>query len=336
MKSKNPIKSNVLVIGGGGYVGTPLCEQLASCGHQVTSLDTFWFGHHHSPKIKSVTWDMAKSLTSDLPLDLNQFDTVIFLASISNDPSAELSHEFTRLINDRATKRMIDLIAQSKVKRFIYASSSSVYGIKEEERVTEELEVAPLTLYSELKYEIELYLQKWKDELDYVIVRPATVFGPSKRLRLDVVINILSAHAFYNHKIKIFGGQQYRPNIYIDDMVNFYQTLLEWEEPLQGEVYNFGGPNFKVKDLANMVAAQCPHSITQEVTPSNDDRSYRVCSDKAFKTFSLSALTPMEEGIAKLMNFFQENDLDWKSPIYSNMAHLKSWPEEKWQIQAES
>lgn len=318
--------SKVLVIGGGGYVGTPLCEKLTEVGHHVTSLDTFWFGNYHSKKITCIQWDIALSLTNDFPLNLDHFDSVIFLASISNDPSAELSHEFTRLINDRATKRMIDLIAKSKIKRFIYASSSSVYGIKEEERVTEELPANPLTLYSELKYEIELYLQQWKNDLDYVIVRPATVFGPSKRLRLDVVINILSAHAFYNHKIKIFGGEQYRPNIYIDDIVNFYQLLLEWKGNLNGESYNFGGPNYKVKDLAKMVASQSPHTVEEEIIASNDDRSYRVCSDKAFQKFSLPPLTPMEKGISKLMTFFKDNDIDWKNPIYSNMTYLKDWP----------
>ncbi len=329
--------SNTLVIGGGGYVGTPLCEQLIREGHQVTSLDTFWFGNFHSDKVNAIQWDISNCLKSqELPVELNQFDNCIFLASISNDPSAELSHDFTRLINDHATKKMIDIIAKSDIKRLIYASSSSVYGIKEEEKVTEELEVSPLTLYSELKYEIELYLRKWRNELDYVIVRPATVFGPSKRLRLDVVINILSAHAFYNKQIKIFGGEQYRPNIYIDDMVNFYQTLLEWDEPLKGEVYNFGGPNFKVKDLANKVASQCPHPVKKEIISSNDDRSYRVCSDKAFEAFKLSELTPMEEGISNLMRYFQDNQLDWKSSIYSNMAHLKSWPEEKLQIHSKS
>lgn len=328
--------SRVLVIGGGGFVGTPLCEKLTASGHEVTSLDTFWFGNHHSSKVKSIKWDIVKSLDGELPFNLDEFDTVIFLACISNDPSAELSHELTRLINERATKKMIDLIALSKIKRFIYASSSSVYGIKEEERVTEDLEIAPLTLYSQLKYEIEAYLQRWKNDLDYVIVRPATVFGPSKRLRLDVVINLLSAHAFYNHKVKVFGGEQYRPNIYIDDMINFYQILLEWKGNLNGEAYNFGGPNYKVRELAKMVISQCPHSIEEEFIASNDDRSYRVCSDKALQAFSIESLTSVEEGISKLINFFMENNIDWKNPIYSNMAYLKSWPEEMLQTPREN
>ncbi len=319
--------AKVLVIGGGGFVGTPLCEKLHQKGHQVTSLDTFWFGNHHSLNIQTLEWDITKCLEGKLPFELDDYETVIFLASISNDPSAELSHDFTRLVNEHATKKMIDLIARSQVKRLIYASSSSIYGVKEEDKVTEDLVAHPLTLYSQLKYEIEEYLTQYKKSLDYVIVRPATVFGPSKRLRLDVVINILSAHAYFNRKIKIFGGEQYRPNIYIDDMVDFYITLTQYQEDLAGEVYNFGGPNYQVKELANFVAHQCPFDIQQEVIPSNDDRSYRVCSDKAFKKFGIDSLTPIQDGISELMKYFEylkEENIDWQAIEHSNVSHLKN------------
>tara|TARA_Y100000780_G_scaffold232553_1_gene265965 strand:- start:72682 stop:73653 length:972 start_codon:yes stop_codon:yes gene_type:complete len=312
----------VLIIGGGGYVGTPLCQHLADQEYEVTSLDTFWFGNHHGPRIKSIHYDICDSISNKLPINLDEYETVIFLAAISNDPSAELSHEITKNINDIATKRMIDLIDQSQVKRLIYASSSSIYGIKEEEKVTEELPAAPLTLYSQLKYDIEKYLQKIKNT-DYVIIRPATVFGPSPRLRLDVVVNILTAHALYNRKIKVFGGSQYRPNIYIDDIVNFYGQLVEWKNELKGEIFNFGGPNYQVKELAHFVQEKCPFETIIETIPSDDDRSYRVSSEKALNYFSIDKLTDMQEGIGNLFQYLQKEVSDWKNPQYSNMSHLK-------------
>lgn len=317
---------NILVIGGGGYVGTPLCELLQSSGMNVTALDIFWFGNHLSNSIHTFHWNMIDIFNGPFPIDLDEFDSVIFLACLSNDPSSEISPQFTRLVNYDATIEILKLIEASKVKRLIYASSSSVYGVKNEDQVTEDLGLEPLTLYSKLKVDVENFLKRNFLKTDYAIVRPATVFGPSPRLRLDVVANILSAHAFYNQRIKVFGGSQVRPNIYISDLCLFYETLLNYEKSLDGEVYNFGGKNLKVLELAEKVQEISEvfsnEAISMEILPTDDIRSYKINSDKAFNKFNLSSLTPLEVGLIELMKQLKTID-NWKASRFSNLNHLK-------------
>ena len=245
---------NIFITGGGGYVGVPLVEKLLSNGDKVTVLDLFLYGenvlpnHNNLIKIKGDIRD-EKILKSSLK---NQ-EIVIHLACISNDPSFELNPKLGKSINLDAFEPLVNISMKSGVHKFIYASSSSVYGIKKEKNVVENMELNPLTDYSKFKAECEKILFKYKsDNFITTVVRPATVCGYSKRQRLDLVVNILSNLAYHKREITVFGGDQLRPNINIYDMVGFYNSLLNFDEKIiNGEVFNAGFQNQKVSELAS-------------------------------------------------------------------------------------
>ena len=265
---------SILITGGCGYVGTKLTQAILSrTRRDVTVLDMEWFGNHlePQPRLKMLRMDV-RAIDS---IDLSGYDTVFHLANIANDPSGEINPYASWEINVLATMRLIDRAARHGVKQFVFASSASVYGLKTEPNVTEDLELVPLSEYNKTKMVAERVIMSYAASLLTTIVRPATVCGPSPRMRLDLTVNLLTMQALTGGAMTVFGGSQVRPNIHIDDLVDAYLYLFEHRI---GGVYNAGFENLTVLDIANQVAERVPAEV--KVLPSNDPRSYRVCSDR--------------------------------------------------------
>src|SRR5438093_2905224 len=261
MSSNNPngFKS-ILVTGGAGYVGSALVPELLKQGYRVKVVDLFWYGLeafgdiNRHPQLELVELDIRDS--TRLTQELKGIDAVIHLACISNDPSFELDPTLGKSINYDAFCGLLQGSIDQGVRRFIYASSSSIYGVKEDPNVREDAEPQPLTDYSRFKLDCErdLLAQAQVKGMERVIVRPATVCGYAPRLRLDLTVNILSIHALVNHKIRIFGGKQLRPNLNIKDMVGAYLTFLESPgEKIDRAAFNVGFQNRSVEDIAMIV-----------------------------------------------------------------------------------
>lgn len=273
----------VFVTGGAGYVGAVLVPRLLSLGHSVTVLDLMLYGEDvvdPHPNLSMVRGDIRDvALLGEV---LPGHDVVIHLACISNDPSFELDPELGKSINLDAFRPLVEATRDAGVGRFIYASSSSVYGVSDEPVVHEDVALVPLTDYSKFKAECEVILADYADE-DFcaVTVRPATVCGYSRRQRLDVVVNIFSNLAYHNRRVSVFGGSQIRPNIHIEDMVDAYVLLLDApREAISGRIYNVGLENQSVLELAQTVKDVMGSDVVLEVTPTDDPRSYRISSEK--------------------------------------------------------
>jgi nucleoside-diphosphate-sugar epimerase len=268
----------ILVTGGCGYKGHVLVPKLLARGYEVIAFDLQWFGNYLAPhKNLSVIRGDVRHIET-IPLD--GVDCIIHLSSIANDPCGELNPQLTWEVSALATMQLADKAKRMGIKRFIYASSGSVYGVKEELQVTEELELKPISEYNKTKMVGERVLLSYKDDMVVQIVRPATVCGCSPRMRLDVSVNLLTMQALSKGKITVFGGDQVRPNIHIDDITDLYLHLIDHPE-ITG-VFNAGFENISIMDIAKMVTQYIPVEIT--VTPSNDPRSYRINSDKLLAT----------------------------------------------------
>jgi len=303
----------VFVTGGAGYVGAALVPALLEAGYGVKVFDLYLYGDDvlgavkGNPRLEQIKGDIRdrKLLERVIP----GCDAVIHLACISNDPSFELDPGLGKSINYDA---FIDLVKASKasgVKRFIYASSSSVYGIKPDQNVTEDLPLEPLTDYSKYKAMCEEVLMKERAPgFTVLTVRPSTVCGYSSRLRLDVVVNILTNNAINSRKIKVFGGEQMRPNLHIDDMVRLYVEALGWPaEKIDGKIYNVGYHNFKVREIAEMVRNVVGPDIEIITTPTDDNRSYHVSSARIQRDLGFSAQRSLEDAVRDLQNAFKAN-----------------------------
>jgi nucleoside-diphosphate-sugar epimerase len=271
----------ILITGGAGYVGAMLVPRLLELGHSITVLDLMLYGddvidaHDRLTMIKGDLRDrelLARSLVGH--------DTVIHLACISNDPSFELDPTLGKSINLDAFRPLVETSRDAGVRRFIYASSSSVYGVKDEPNVTEDMPLEPLTDYSKFKAECEQILSEYQSPtFTTVTIRPATVCGYSRRQRLDVVVNILSNLAYHTRKISIFGGSQLRPNIHIADMVEAYVALLDApNDVIAGQVFNAGYENQSVEELAVLVREVMGDDVQLVQTPTDDNRSYHISS----------------------------------------------------------
>jgi nucleoside-diphosphate-sugar epimerase len=319
-----------LVIGGAGYVGSQLVPALLASGRQVSVLDTFWYGHKHlesigNPNLKLIEADMRD--VYQVKKAIAEMTEVIHLACISNDPSFDLNPELGRSINLDSFRPIVQAIKGSGVQRFIYASSSSVYGIREEENVTEDLALAPLTDYSRFKAECEdIMMNEFSDNQVVTIVRPATVCGYSSRQRFDLVVNILTAHAIINKEIKVFGGSQFRPNLHIRDMVDSYIALLNAEsKSIHREIFNIGSRNLTVKEIAQAVQKEVGEDIPIEFLDTNDLRSYRVDSSKILQHIGFQPTLTINDAIAELKDHFpafnSSNPLT--DPRYINIIRMK-------------
>ncbi len=301
---------NILLTGGAGYVGTVLTQALLKEGHNVTVVDTMWFGNflEEDKNLKIIKADILD--IDSIPME--NIDTVFHLANIANDPTGDLNSKLTWEVNALASKQLVEKAIKNKVKQFVYASSGSVYGIKDEEQVTEELELVPLSDYNKTKMISERVFLSYEDQINTVIIRPATVCGYSKRMRLDVSVNMLTMQALKNKKITVFGGDQTRPNIHIKDMINVYLHFLN-NDKLTG-VYNAGFENISILEIAKKVSSKIQAEII--ISESNDPRSYRLNSDKLLKT-GFKPLYGIQTAIDEITEKFNKNILKDEDKYYN-------------------
>ena len=269
---------NILILGGGGYVGTPLTAKLLeNKNNRVTVVDTFWFGNFLKKN------KLLKIIKKDIrDVDIKWFkgiDTVIHLANIANDPAVDLNPDLSWDVNVITSIKIIKLAISCKVKKFIYASSGSVYGVKKEKKVTEDLDLVPISVYNKTKMVAERIFMSFKDQIRVNCIRPATVCGISPRMRFDVSVNMLTLQAIKKKKITVLGGNQIRPNIHIKDMIRLYEFFLK--RKIQSGFYNAGFENLKIIKIANMIKDKTNAKI--KVIRSNDPRSYRQDSTKIIK-----------------------------------------------------
>jgi nucleoside-diphosphate-sugar epimerase len=301
---------NIFLTGGAGYVGSVLVPKLLNKGYRVKVIDLYIYGEDvldsvkNNPKLKQIKGDIRDRKL--LEKEISGYDTVIHLACISNDPSYELDPTLGKSINYDAFIHLVDVSKEAGVKNFIYASSSSVYGVKDVPEVTEDLPLEPLTDYSKYKALCEdVLLKEATDNFIVTIIRPSTVCGYSPRLRLDLTVNILTNHAVNKGEITVFGGEQMRPNLHIEDMTDFYVFLLEQpNEKIHKKIYNVGYENYKVKEIAEMVRKVIDQSIPIKTTPTDDNRSYQVSSKKVKKELSFIPKHSIEEAIIDLKKAF--------------------------------
>jgi nucleoside-diphosphate-sugar epimerase len=300
----------VFVTGGAGYVGAVLVPALLEHGYQVKVLDLYLYGDVLAPVANHPNLEQIKGDIRDRKLlerAIPGCDAVIHLACISNDPSFELDAGLGKSINYDAFLDLVAVAKDSGVRRFIYASSSSVYGVKQEDNVTEELALEPLTDYSKYKALCEDVLLKAQGPgFTCVVLRPATVCGYSPRLRLDLTVNILTNYAVNSGRITVFGGAQQRPNIHIDDMVAAYLRLLDVEDAkISGRIFNAGYENHTVRQIAEMVRSVVGASTEIVTTPSDDNRSYRISSDKIRRELGFVPTHTIEDAARGLLDGFR-------------------------------
>lgn len=275
--------NRIYITGGAGYVGAVLVPRLLGEGYHVTVLDLMIYGEdviQAHPNLTLIKGDIRDQAL--LKQTITGHDAVIHLACISNDPSFELNPNLGKSINLDAFEPLVQISQHAGVKRFVYASSSSVYGVKEERDVHEGMSLEPLTDYSKFKADCEKILTTYQSpEFTTVTIRPATVCGYSPRQRLDVVVNILTNLAFHKREISVFGGKQLRPNIHIADMVDAYLVVLNApKEKIAGETFNVGTENQSVLELAQTVKSVMGEDVKLVATPTNDNRSYHISSQK--------------------------------------------------------
>jgi nucleoside-diphosphate-sugar epimerase len=322
---------NVMVTGGAGYVGSALVPKLLAEGHNVTVLDLYMYGedlfaaHRANSRFREVKGDLRDA--GAVKNALQDANAVIHLACISNDPSFELNPELGKSINFDCFLPLVRASKEAGVRRFLYASSSSVYGVKGEAEVTEELALQPLTDYSKCKAMCEDVLEAER-EPGFVTctLRPSTVCGYAPRQRLDVVVNILSNYAYHTGKIRVFGGAQKRPNIHVEDMTDLYCFMLQQPDAaIDGQIFNAGYENHTVMQLANLVNGVMGGKLAIDVQPTDDMRSYHVSSSKLQRSLGFAASHSIDEAVRGLVDAFKEHRLQdpMNNPMYFNIKRMQ-------------
>ena len=319
----------IFITGGAGYVGSQLVPKLLDLDYHVTVLDLMLYGedvlhdHENLKKIKGDIRDIAL-LEKIIP----GHNIVIHLACISNDPSFELNPSLGKSINLDAFEPLVKISNKNKINRFIYASSSSVYGIKKEKNVTEDMKLEPLTDYSKFKGDCEKILNNYKSEnFITTTIRPSTVCGYAKRQRLDLVVNILTNHAFHNREIKVFGGDQLRPNVHIDDMVDSYLAVINAkDEKVNGQIFNVGYKNQSVNELANDVREIIGDDIKIINTKSDDNRSYHVSSQKIKEVLGFETRYTVKNAVSDLKDAFEKKLLinTFENELFFNIKRMNN------------
>jgi len=326
----------LLVTGGAGYIGSVLVPELLDDGHHVTVFDAYLYGTHPSSdpivheRCTRIHGDIRDFPAVDNTLAEGRFDGVIHLAAISNDPSSELDHGVTESVNLRAVDHLMRASKRSGVRRFLYASSASVYGIKDDENVTEELSLDPITIYAQCKAEGEKILESLVDDSFVgVSVRSATVCGYSPRLRLDLTINLLTDQALTDRRIRVFGGAQMRPNVHILDLSAFYRMLLMAPaKKITGRAFNMSRENASVMALAEMIRDELDSSLPIETVPTDDPRSYHLSADLARKELGFEPRHDLVSAVRELREAYGSGRVsDSRSDVYRNVAWMKARPE---------
>jgi nucleoside-diphosphate-sugar epimerase len=325
---------NVLITGGAGYVGSVLAPQLLAAGYQVTVYDIMFYGCELKPQagLRIIEGDIRD--TARFREACRGIEAVIHLACISNDPSFELDEELSRTINYDSFESMVIAAKEQGARRFIYASTSSVYGVSDALEVTEDHPLVPLTLYNKYKGMCEPLLFKHQtEEFVCVTIRPATVCGYSPRMRLDLTVNILTNHAVNAGRITVFGGDQLRPNIHIQDMTDLYQLLLELpDEWIAGETFNAGYQNCSIMEIATIVRKVVQEEFPEKgdiaivTTPTNDPRSYHINSNKIAAKLGFRPCRGIEDGVRDLCRAFKAGQLPGSltDQRYYNVKALKA------------
>jgi len=321
--------NKIFITGGAGYVGAVLVPNLLDNGYVVTVLDLMIYGENvlpSHPNLNAVKGDIRdQTLLQKL---LPGHDAVIHLACISNDPSFELNPDLGKSINLDAFQPLVEISKSCSVKRFIYASSSSVYGIKDEPNVHEEMVLEPLTDYSQFKADCEKILAEYQsDDFTTVTIRPATVCGYSPRQRLDVVVNILTNLAYHKREISVFGGDQLRPNIHIADMVEAYMVLLNADkEKIAGKIFNAGYENQPVSKIAETVKNVVGEDVKLITTPSDDNRSYHISSQKIKDEIGFETTHTIQDAVEDLCDAFEKGLLpnSLENEMYFNIKRMQN------------
>jgi len=301
----------ILITGGGGYVGSLLVQELLKKNYKITVVDTFWFGNY-LPKNKNLKI-LKKNILNLRNSDFKRIDCVIHLASIANDNAADIDQKFAWETSCLGTKIICDLAKNNNIKKFIYASSGSVYGVKKEKQVTENLSCEPVSVYNKSKMVAERIVLSYKEDFQTIIVRPSTLYGYSPRMRLDLTINILCYHAYKFNKVTIFGGKQWRPYLHIKDMVNFYLHCLK-RKKMRG-TYNISQGNLTLDQTAEKIKLFMPKCKIAH-TKSNDIRSYRLNSDRAIKS-GFRFVTNINDEIQNLLKLLKDKKIKSRPNNYS-------------------
>ena len=301
----------ILITGGGGYVGSLLVQELLKKNYKITVVDTFWFGNY-LPKNKNLKI-LKKNILNLRNSDFKRIDCVIHLASIANDNAADIDQKFAWETSCLGTKIICDLAKNNNIKKFIYASSGSVYGVKKEKQVTENLSCEPVSVYNKSKMVAERIVLSYKEDFQTIIVRPSTLYGYSSRMRLDLTINILCYHAYKFNKVTIFGGKQWRPYLHIKDMVNFYLHCLK-RKKMRG-TYNISQGNLTLDQTAEKIKLFMPKCKIAH-TKSNDIRSYRLNSDRAIKSW-FRFVTNINDEIQNLLKLLKDKKIKSRPNNYS-------------------
>jgi len=310
---------HVLITGGCGYVGTMLTQELLKQGYRVTVVDRMWFGNWlpEHPRLKVVQEDVRVAEK----VDMKGVDAVIHLANVANDPCGELDSKLVWEVNVLATMLLVEQALRHGVRQFIYASSGSVYGVREESEVTEDVPLVPISDYNKTKMVSERVLLSYKDQILIQCVRPGTVCGYSPRMRLDLSVNMLTMQALTGGVITVLGGDQTRPNIHIHDIVGVYLHLLELKEKAAG-IYNAGFENPSILDIARRITEYVPAEI--KISGSNDPRSYRLNSGKLLST-GFQPRCGVQEGIEEVIEAFRSGKLRDEDRYY-NIRMMKKLP----------
>jgi nucleoside-diphosphate-sugar epimerase len=295
-----------------------LTEKLLADGHKLKVIDTQWFGNHLKAHPNLTV--LKEDIRNIDDIDLNQIDTVLHLANIANDPAVELNPTLSWEVNVLAAQQLADKAVRNGVKHFVYASSGSVYGVKDEPHVTEDLTLVPISVYNKTKMVAERVLLSYRDKMQVHCIRPATVCGISPRMRLDVSVNMLTFQALKNNKITVFGGNQTRPNIHIKDMVRVYQHFVN-NSVIESGCYNAGFENISILDIAEMVKNKLGAEII--ISESNDPRSYRQNSEKLLNT-GFEQMYGVEYAINEIIEEYKKGNLIESDECYTVkwMKHL--------------
>lgn len=310
------MSKNILVTGGCGYKGNLLIKKLLDQNYKVYNIDLQWFGNNIS-KNKNF-FNIKKNITDIDKIKLPKIDTVIHLASVANDPSGMLNSKLTWEINVLGTMILCEWAKNNKIKTFIYSSSGSVYGVKKEKQVTENLKLEPISDYNKTKMVSEKVILNYKNDFRVIIARPATVCGYSKRIRFDVAVNMLVMQAMTKKEITVLGGKQIRPNVHIEDITNFYIFAMI-NKKVNG-IFNIGNENLSIIQIANKIKNKIKGTKIK-IKKSNDPRSYRLNSDKSKKIgFKYNFKT--DDAIKDIIQLFKQKKIK-NLKIFSNVMWMK-------------